>query len=266
MIHSGERESATDDPATTLFCRALERPARGTEGEVGPEEVGHLRAARVRPGDPIAITDGRGARWSAELLALERRVARFRLVAPLDDARSFPLDLLVPVAQRDRSLWLVEKAVELSVGRIVWVEWTRSRSVADAGRSRGFMERAERRAIAAMKQSGGAWLPGLSPPEAPREALARAASSSSGRWLADAAGEPALDVVADTGEVERMTVVVGPEGGLTDPERDACLDAGYRPVRLGTRTLRFETAAIAMSALAVAALEDTAVRRRRSRS
>ena len=49
-----------------------------------------------------------------------------------------------------------------------------------------------------------------------------------------------------------MTVVIGPEGGLTPAERERVLAAGFEPIRLAAHTLRFETAAVAAAAAAVA--------------
>jgi 16S rRNA (uracil1498-N3)-methyltransferase len=74
--------------------------------------------------------------------------------------------------------------------------------------------------------------------------------TSGARWLADAAGTPPPALAA----TEPLTAIIGPEGGLTDAERAAAVAAGYRPIRLGALTLRFETAALA------AAVHATAVR------
>ena len=75
------------------------------------------------------------------------------------------------------------------------------------------------------------------------EVLARYVAGE--RWLADPEGESAPRSEPD----DAVTVVVGPEGGLTQSEREAFQSAGYLPVRLGPYTLRFETAALAAAAL-----------------
>ena len=69
------------------------------------------------------------------------------------------------------------------------------------------------------------------------------------RWLAEAAGDPVPDLL----DAEPVTVVVGPEGGLTAGEADRLRAAGYRPMTLGPFTLRFETAAVAAAAIVAAA-------------
>lgn len=72
------------------------------------------------------------------------------------------------------------------------------------------------------------------------------------RRLGDRTGRPIGDV-APTGAAVWF---VGPEGGLTAAEREACLNAGFEPVSLGPRTLRFETAAVAGVAILAAALDS----------
>ena len=67
-------------------------------------------------------------------------------------------------------------------------------------------------------------------------------------WVADADGAAVPAVVGKA----PLTVVIGPEGGLTEDELERLCGAGYAAVRLGPHTLRFETAAIAAAAAAVA--------------
>ncbi len=161
------------------------------------------------------------------------------------------------MANRDRSLWLVEKVVELGAAAITWIEWERSRAVADAGRSAGFLRRAEGRARAALKQSGRGWLPRLEGPVTPEQAFGRREGDG---WLADAEGQRLAGAIARGSEGGRagrpLTVAVGPEGGLTGPERRRCLEADFTLVSLSPATLRFETAAVVVVAAAAALLAD----------
>lgn len=252
---SRKPESAAERSLSTLYAPGLAAPRAGVERELPGEEIAHLKALRLREGDEIAVTDGRGLRWRARLSLLGRREARCRLEGPLPPPGRWPIDLWIPVANRDRSLWLVEKAVELGARSLAWVEWGRSRSVADAGRSRGFMDRAERRAVAALKQCGGAWLPELSGPVELEDALPAWRAARDRVWLADVEGEPARGAAADL-PPEGLGIVVGPEGGVSPGERERCREAGLRLVSLGPRTLRFETAALAALAIAAAALDE----------
>ena len=208
----------------TFFADGLAGLAAGARAELASDEVSHIRAARIRPGRRLAVIDGAGRRWEAELATLDRRRASCRLVAPRPPAPALPLHLWAPVANRDRSLWLVEKVVELGAAAITWIEWERSRAVADAGRSAGFLRRAEGRARAALKQSGRGWLPRLEGPVTPEQAFGRHEGDG---WLADAEGQRLSGAIARGSEGGRagrpLTVAVGPEGGLTGSERRRCL-------------------------------------------
>ena len=242
----------------TFLADGLAGREPGAWADLAVDEVPHLRAARIRRGDRLAMTDGAGCRWEAELVELGRRGARCHLLRTLPARPPLPVGVWAPVANRDRSLWLLEKVVELGAAAVTWIEWDRSRSVGDAGRSDGFRRRAEARARAAMTQSGGSWLPRLRGPVSLDEALA---DHDGAGWLADVDGHSPL-VGASVPERLRgrpghaLTVAVGPEGGLTLPERRRCVEAGFEPVSLGRGALRFETAAVAALALASAILED----------
>ncbi len=242
----------------TFFADGLAGLEAGARASLASDEVGHIRAARIRRRRRLVVIDGAGSRWEAELVALDRRRASCRLLAPLPPEPALPLHLWAPVAHRDRSLWLVEKVVELGAATITWIEWERSRSVADAGRSDGFLRRAEGRARAALKQSGRGWLPRLEGPLTPAEAFGRHEGAG---WLADTAGRPlrggAIARGSEEGPAGRpLTVAVGPEGGLTSPERRRCSEAGFEPVSMSRATLRFETAAVVAVASAAAMLAD----------
>lgn len=218
------------------------------------DEVGHLRSLRLRVGDRVEVTDGLGLRRSGRLAALDRRTAGVHLAKELPSLRPLPLDLLAPVGNRDRCLWLVEKAVELGVQSIRFVEFERSRSVSDGGRAASFLARARRRSIAALKQSGGSVLPVIDVVPDLVEALAGVPSTSVG-WIADASGAPIARAAASLPHDGHLTLIVGPEGGATPEEVEASVAAGFTRVCLGPRTLRFETAAVAGLAVASARME-----------
>lgn len=256
VSHPDHTTSRRPLPATTLFCGALERARAGDTVSLEPEEVAHARALRLSVGEAVLVTDGRGRRWEAELTEASRRSVSCLLSTPRPAPAPLPLTLWAPVGSKDRSLWLVEKAVELGVSRIVLIECGRSRSVADAGRSAGFLDRARRRAIAALTQSGGAELPELAGPhdlDALLETLPPPTASGA-RLLADPDGRP-LSAALGAGPPESAIWLVGPEGGLEPEERRAAARAGFELVALGARTLRFETAALAGLAILGAALD-----------
>ena len=200
-------------------------------------EVHHLRVRRVADGDIVRLVSGTGlvafgplARSGAEARVEVSRLER----APRPPA----LTLAVGAGEKDRFAWLVEKAAELGVTEVFPLETTHSVAVASKLRH-GHLESLRRRALEAIKQCGAPWAPVVHEP-LPFTEFARQEPDGH-RWLADPAGVPPGSLEPAT----PVTVVVGPEGGLTEPERAALLESGYQPVGLGPNTLRFETAAIA---------------------
>jgi 16S rRNA (uracil1498-N3)-methyltransferase len=139
----------------------------------------------------------------------------------------------------------VEKATELGVTTVIPLESERTVGVGTRVRPQ-HLERLRRHALEAVKQSGAAWAARVEGPAALDTLVARQPDGV--RWLADVDGQVAPPVLAD----EPLTVVIGPEGGFTTDERTRLLAAGFESIRLGAHTLRFETAAIAAAALAVA--------------
>jgi 16S rRNA (uracil1498-N3)-methyltransferase len=202
------------------------------------EESHHLRVRRAEPGETVQLRDGAGLDGAGLLEASGRawsvRVTSAAIRPPLP-----ALTLAVATGDRERFLWLVEKAGELGVSCVVPIETGRTAGVATRVRP-AHAERLARRALEATKQSGAHWRPDIGLPAPFAEFIARARSGS--RWLADAEGAPP---VVHEGEI---TVLVGPEGGFTALERSSAIAAGWTPVSLGPNVLRFETAAIAAAA------------------
>jgi 16S rRNA (uracil1498-N3)-methyltransferase len=145
-------------------------------------------------------------------------------------------------------LWLAEKATELGLTSWRAVRWDRSRGVSPRGEGHAFQAKLRARMIAALTQSGGAWLPTILP-DAEASELPQTAGHGV-RCLLDVSGEPMLSIPVTA----PLTITLGPEGGLTDDEHADLVRAGWMPVSLGATTLRFETAGVAALAIARAAL------------
>jgi len=159
--------------------------------------------------------------------------------------------LLVPVADRDRMLWLAEKGAELGVTSWRPVTWKRSKSVSPRGEGPMFSAKVRGRMIAALEQSGGAHLPQIYP-EAPLTRALSAVPADGTRLVLDPAGPPVFGVSVRA----PITLALGPEGGLEDAERAELKDAGFIAVSLGPGILRFETAGAAGVAIARALLHQ----------
>jgi 16S rRNA (uracil1498-N3)-methyltransferase len=240
----------TDGPS--LLAGDLGRRSHGEMVPIDEDGAGHLRAARTRPGDELRLTDGRGSLWSARLVALDRHGARCTLIDELTAPSDLAVELAFGIAAKHRTLWLVEKAVELGVEALQPIEFARSRSVSDAARSPEFWRKADRRAVAAMLQCGGASLPSLGRPRELASYLKELETAKGIKIVLDTGGDlPLLEALGDwPGRGTRARLLVGPEGGMTKDERAACRSAGLRFAFVGDRTLRFETAALAAATAA----------------
>jgi 16S rRNA (uracil1498-N3)-methyltransferase len=230
----------------TFFCD--EPPQVGRATELAESEAHHARVRRLEKGDRVRLVDGAGTVASG-LLA---RVAKAGVTVDVTDVSHVaplpPIHLLAPVADRDRMLWLAEKATELGLTSWRAVMWRRSRGVAPRGEGDAFRAKVRARMISALTQSGGAWLPAVLPDASADEAVETAKPGV--HFLLDVAGEPVLTLPV----TPPLTIAVGPEGGLDDEERARLALAGWMPVSLGVTTLRFETAGTAALAIARAAL------------
>lgn len=219
--------------------------APGDVVPLSPAEAHHVRVRRRGEATVVELRDGEGLVGDGLLRgeddALEVLVERAERIP-----RPAPLRLAVGAGDRDRFAWLVEKATELGVTEIIPLETERTAGV--ASRVRGpHVERLRRRALEAVKQCGAAWAPAVHETMPLAAFLARPPEGP--RWLADARGEPPPYGFG----AGALTVLVGPEGGLSDGELGLARAAGFEPVRLGGQVLRFETAAIAAAACAAVA-------------
>lgn len=241
--------ASTDRNPPALFVAGLAGRDDGEIVRLDDEQARHVRSLRLVAGDVVALTDGAGVRRTGTLGSTGARRWEVIVGGALPAAPPLEVDLAISVGNRTHMLWLIEKAVEFGVRRISPVETERSRSVSDAGRSEGFRAKAGRRAIAALKQSGGAWLPEIAPVEDLPAYLVRCAGAGTRNVVLDVGGPPLQTILPDP--AEPVALFVGPAGGLTPSELESCIAAGFRPGRLGPTVLRFETAAVA--ALAVIA-------------
>ena len=214
-------------------------------GNILEGEDHHLRVRRIGAGEVVGVRDGYGLVGAGRLV----RNGREWLVQ-VESAERAPrpaeLVLAVGAGDRDRFAWVVEKAVELGVTAVIPVETARTSGVATRVRAQ-HLPKLQRQALEALKQCGAAWVCTVEEPLALEALLQRPRSGLA--WLGHASGDPPAASLDDA----PVTVLIGPEGGLEEEETRAAVASGYRPVSLGTHTLRFETAAIAAAAAVNAA-------------
>ena len=227
------------------------------------EQAAHLiRVLRAQPGMEYNIVAGDRV-CHAVIAGITGDTVRFNLVAAVPSEPALPIALLLAVFKFDRMEWAIEKATELGVNRIIPVVARRTeKHLAHAAPKR--TERWRRIAREASQQSRRSDVPVI------EEAISlRAAVKREGRAvrlvLAEQERTTTLrDALASalnnpngntTDELPEIRLAIGPEGGWA-AEEEALFDAeGWKPVSLGPRILRAETAAITALAITAAMLE-----------
>ncbi|MEK6348981.1 MAG: 16S rRNA (uracil(1498)-N(3))-methyltransferase [Burkholderia sp.] len=218
-----------------------------------PAEVArHVQVLRLEAGDALTLFDGTGGQHRAELIEVGKRTAVARTVA--FDAREvetpYRITLAQGIAGGDKMDWLIEKAVELGVA-----------AVAPLSTARGVVrlsgERAQKRVAhwqgvvrASCEQCGRNRLPTVANVADFNGWLAALPAAAEGelRLMLSPRASIAFDALPAAAPAAGVTLLIGPEGGLSPAEEDAAREAGFQAIVLGARVLRTETAGMAMLA------------------
>jgi 16S rRNA (uracil1498-N3)-methyltransferase len=214
-----------------------------------PDEAAHhaARVLRLAQGDPVTLFDGCGGEYLGVIVRIDRGAVVVRAAGFTDTTRESPVavTLVQGVSSGDRMDYTIRKAVELGIGAIVPV-FTERGVVRLAG------ERADRRtshwralAVAACEQCGRNRVPDVAPPAPFADWLGQLTGPEACelRLALSPSGEQRLaELPRPTGPI---TLLAGPEGGLTGEEARLAHSRGFQAVRLGPRVLRTETAALA---------------------
>lgn len=243
----------------------------GAELSLPAEAARHVQVLRLQPGDALTLFNGQGGQWQAEVQQMGRKDVTVRLLAPLADPRNeLPLHITLALGMpaNERMDSLVEKATELGVAALQPLHC--ARAVLKLQGERADKRRAHWQgvAIAASEQSGRVRVPEVAPVadlKAWLGTLARlsgnthtepACQSGSPGGPAGAEFRGLLSLAEDAQPLAglaagparaatRITLLSGPEGGLTPDEEALARSAGFVPLSLGRRVLRADTAPLA---------------------
>ena len=204
------------------------------------------KVLRLGVGAPLVLFDGHSGQYQANILAVERREVRVRLgeFEAVDIESPLPITLAQGVSKGERMDFTIQKAVELGVSRIVPLDTERSVVNLKGERRDKKMAHWQGVIISACEQCGRNRLPELLPWQALDSWLAQPPAGI-GLLLDPRASEGLTRLPRP----EAVTILIGPEGGLSDKERSTAYQLGYHGLRLGPRVLRTETASL--SAIAV---------------
>jgi 16S rRNA (uracil1498-N3)-methyltransferase len=216
----------------------------GASIELDERASHHLaHVLRLRPGAALRVFDGQGHEFDADIAAVNKRGVGVKIGANVESMPESPLLTVLAqgVSRGERMDYTVQKAVELGVTRIVPLHAEHT-VVQLAG------ERRERRAahwrqvaIGACEQCGRSRVPEI---DEIQELRAWLGGAGDGLKLV-LHHRAAVGLAQLPASTARVTLLVGPEGGLSDAEVQQAIAAGFVAVRLGPRVLRTETAGIA---------------------
>ncbi len=227
---------------TRVYVGAALTP--GTVVELPPETASHLaKVLRARSGDQLIIFSGDGREYTGAIESVRgsRVTASVGSSGEVDRESPLALTLVQCVPRGDRMDFIVQKATELGVTRIVPVLSQRSVVRLDEGQRESKAIHWRAVTVNACEQCGRNRLPVVDAP-IPLISYLGSAVPAGARLVLEPADESAA---APSNLDAGVEIAIGPEGGFADEELDAFRIAGFARVRLGPRVLRTETAAIA---------------------
>ncbi|MBA3315104.1 MAG: 16S rRNA (uracil(1498)-N(3))-methyltransferase [Planctomycetota bacterium] len=226
----------------------LPQPLDRPEVTLSGSEAHHLaHVLRIAAGATVTLFDGEGTTAVAEVLSVSKRDVTLRPRSVVKEPDVAPrITLAVAPPKGDRFRWLVEKATELGVARLVPL-LTR-RTVVDPRESK--LDKLRQTMVAACKQCGRNRLMELTEPIRFESLLSNVAFAGERLILLHPSDKSLSFAPLESGQAG-VTLLIGPEGGFTEEETQQAIDRGAEIAALGRTILRTETAAIAAAAVAM---------------
>lgn len=203
-----------------------------------PDESRHaVKVMRMQAGDRLYITDGQGTFYNARITKSDASVCEFE-ITEIKKVPRRPFEITIAIAPTkniDRTEWFVEKAIEIGIEKIIFMECRNSE------RHHINHDRIRKIAISALKQSAQAWLPEISELKSFKEILSITATQKficyvnhdNPKMMSDAVHKHASYIT-----------LIGPEGDFAESEVKDAIANGFELVSLGPNRLRTETAAL----------------------
>ena len=192
---------------------------------------------RHKQGDEITIFDGIGGIHKGQLTLVSKKECEFEIIDSKSvERKSFGIHLAIaPTKNSDRMEWMVEKLCEIGVDQITFIETENSE------RKKLRLDRLEKKAISAMKQSRNPWLLQINPIAKIEEFLNK--DSSAQKFIAHV--DPNHSYLTTKATPDSTTsILIGPEGDFSLKEVEDAITKNYQPISIGKNTLRTETAGL----------------------
>lgn len=228
-----------------FYCPTLS--ASSTQMTVPDTVFRHaVQVLRMKPGETLALFDGRGLEYLAQLEQVDKRQAIVSLQQQLHTDNESPLDILLVqgISRGERMDYAIQKAVELGVKRLMPVVTERCNVQLSGDRAEKRLNHWHGVMVSACEQSGRRFLPELLPVTLLDEALLNCTDDC--KLVLAPEAEHSFSSVEKAAQI---ALLIGPEGGLSDAEIQRAQAAGFVGVNLGPRILRTETASAAALAI-----------------
>lgn len=209
------------------------------------ETAAHLvKVLRARSGDELVLFNGDGRDFAGTLGSVRGKhvSAQIGAASQIDNESSLAVTLVQCVPRGEKMDFIVQKATELGVARVVPVISQRSVVRLDEQQAQSKQAHWHAVAVSACEQCGRARLPAIEQPVPLLSFLGQLAPAAHPRWVLDPHTTPSSPAHASFGAAD---MAIGPEGGFAADELEAFGLTGFLPLGLGPRVLRTETAAIA---------------------
>ena len=219
------------------------------KGRVSGEELEHMRRVlRLRPGDQVTLFDDQGWEHQGVIRVYTDEIGEVEILSSFRPERESPLEITLAQAlgKGEKMDWVVEKATELGVRRIVPFFSSRTVPRLDRERLERRKSRWEKIALAAVKQSGRGRIPEIVLAGDFTELIGRSWECQLKLFFWEGeSGQKLTQIRRERDRLDSVLLVIGPEGGFSPAEASEAKRCGFQPVSLGKRLLRTETAALA---------------------
>ena len=227
------------------MARFFVQPFDGEITHLVGQDAHHIaRVLRMRAGERLTLCDSAGTDYDCRICSVEEGDVSVQVLhrVPSCSEPTVAVTLYQGLPKSEKMDWIVQKSVELGVGRIVPVTMTRSVARVAGTDAAKKQARWQKIAASAAEQSGRGRIPEVAEP-VPFSRVAAAAVQERMVVFYEGGGRPLSQLVSP--EDTQLSIVVGPEGGIADEEMRELTAAGAQPATLGPRILRCETAPLA---------------------
>ena len=224
-------------------------------------DVNHMKnVLRMKPGETVRIQNGQGISYTCRISGYEGQEAVLEIVEAEISDTELPSEIYLfqGLPKGDKMEWIVQKAVELGAAGVIPFAAGRSVVRLDEKKAEKKADRWQAIAKSAAEQCGRAVIPEVSRPVSFAEALKQAAGLDVILipYELERGMKQTADIIRGIRPGQSVGIFIGPEGGFDAAEIERAQESGARPVSLGSRILRTETAGLTALSILMYHLES----------